>query len=188
MKILLSFLVTIAVVNPASAKKNVKESSTESEVIWKDPSGKPLQNVPERKSKNGFGGWIILTDDLAWEKQWNSKSTYMPKFTVAKEVKRGKGMELLVAFSNPKLDATGNSVLKYDVAIVKPGGKVDIIHANETCFSGPPPEARGIAMCGAAIQIAMDDSDPLGDWKFEVLLKDTVGGTVLDLATSFKLK
>ncbi|MFV8250010.1 hypothetical protein [Bdellovibrio bacteriovorus] len=158
------------------------------EIVWKDPKGKILENIPERKSKNGFGGWIILTDDLNWEKEWNTHSGYMPKLRQVTEMKRGKITELLITFSNPKADSNSNSTIKTDVVIVKPDGKVDIIQTNNHCFSGKAPKNRGIAMCESAVTFITDDTDPLGTWKFEVLLKDVVGGTILDLSTSFKIK
>lgn len=164
-------------------------TSKKEEIVWRDEKGKVLKDDESRRTKNGFGGWVILTDNLLWLNEWKKPSGGYPRMNAVTKVKKNRPVELVTFFSNPKLDKDQKAHITYNLTITKPDGNVDIITTGGVCTVGKITDGLlATRVCENPLSFMAEPHDPAGDWKFEVTLTDKIGGTVLNLAYSFKLE
>ena len=160
------------------------QSSTEG---WHDQKGNPAINTDDRKSVNGFGGWVIVTSDANWKEKWETPSSTAPSFTSAKYVPRGQPIYVLTFFANPQLTAEGNAEVMCDIDVTRPNGTSSTHQENAVCFKGALKEPRLTYLSGPVIGFVGDPGDPSGEWLVRITLKDEVRHVAVPLKTSFVL-
>ena len=155
---------------------------------WKDQTQRMVDDTDARKSKDGFGGWVVVTSDADWRMKWQSSPETVPSFTEAKAVKRGQSVFVLIFFSNP-LIANGMADVTCDIDVTRPDGTSSIHQPGATCFGGRLEEdPHHVFLSGPVIQFIGEPRDPAGDWIVKVLLRDTARNVALPLKASFNLE
>ncbi len=156
---------------------------------WIDSSGKPIPETDSMKSKDDFGGSLIITTDDDWQKKWDTPPDTKPNFTQADVVPYGKKIYVLTFFANPKLDVAGKANVRCDVQITDPAGKVSLSQKNLPCFTGAiTGDPYNLYLSAPVIAFSGDPGDPAGIWLVEVDLEDTNRNVKLPLRASFQLK
>jgi hypothetical protein len=149
------------------------------------PPGKPVPKSSSRKIVQGFDGMLLVTPDADWRKKWETKDR-VPHFNQASEVHAGGKLFILTFFSNPRLNADGNTDVMCDVAVIRPDGSYSANQTDIPCLQVQLKEnPRHIFLAPTVIEYVEEASDLRGEWKVEVTLKDKVRGVELPLKTSF---
>jgi hypothetical protein len=154
---------------------------------WRDRQGDPVADTDDRKSVDGFGGWLIVTSDADWKKKWETPSDTTPDFTTARKVPRGKRVFVLSFFVNPRLDAEGKAEVRCDIDLAAPDGTIATHQEDLVCFQGPLKDPRLVYLSGPVVGFSGDPGDPGGDWEVRVTLRDKVRNVAVPLKTSFTL-
>ena len=159
------------------------------EFVWKDQSGKSAPETEFRKSKNGFGGWLVVTLDGDWRQKWETSPETVPKFTTTETVERGKTIFILIFFSNPKLDGEKNADVTCDLDVTRPDKTSSVHQRDAACFQEEVKGAPGnVYLSNAILKFIGEPKDPPGKWIVRVVLKDNHRNVQLPLRTSFTLK
>jgi len=157
--------------------------------FWRDTDGKPIQETESRKSKNDFGGAVLVTTDADWKEKWDTPPETKPSFNKAGIIPYGKKVFVLTFFSNPAKDDGGNSNVRCDLKITAPTGKVSLSQQDMTCFSGRiAGSSYNLYLSAPVIAFSGDPGDPAGIWVVEVSLRDAIRNVELPLRATFELK
>ncbi len=147
------------------------------------------QHTEYRKTKNDFGGWLLITSDLNWIQKWETSPETVPIFNEANSVKTGEYLAILLLFVNPKTNEANHVSVRCDIKITQPDQSVSINRRGVDCMSG---ESRGnpnyIRLSPIVINFIGEVSDPLGEWVVEVDMTDVFRRTKLHLKRSFVLE
>ncbi len=155
---------------------------------WKDQARHTIEETDARKSKDGFGGWVVVTSDADWKAKWQSSPETVPRFTEAQTVKRGQSVFVLILFSNP-LIVGGMANVTCDIDVTRPDGTSSIHQPGAICFDGLLREdPHHVFLSGPVIRFVGEPRDPAGNWIVQVTLKDTARDVALPLKTSFNLE
>ena len=142
-----------------------------------------------RKVKDDFGGLLLVTPDLNWQKKWETSSESVPYFNEAKSVKVGEKIVILSFFTNPKLNEKKEAHVLCSIKVTRPDNTESTNYKNITCIKGKPQTPPNyIFLSPAIINYSGETTDPLGTWVVEVSINDVFRKTVLNLKTSFKLE
>src|SRR5436305_5636830 len=90
------------------------------ESVWRDQQGKPSPESEFRKSKNGFGGLLMVTPDMDWKAKWETSPETVPNFRTADMVNRGDRLAVLTFFSGPGVDEKNNVNVTCDIQCIRP--------------------------------------------------------------------
>lgn len=154
---------------------------------WIMPDGSVAPDVKNRKANSNFGGLLLVTADIDWEKKWNEMKS-PPKFKDDKIVKRGEHIYILPFFANPKLDNDSNFRVICDVRLTRPDGSVSIDRKEVHCGEGKlEVSPQQIFVARAAFKYVGEQNDPLGEWKVSYRIKDILRGASILLEDSFVL-
>lgn len=154
--------------------------------LWRDSGGKPTPDTANMKSKDGFGGQFILTDNENIYAAWAKPET--PKIDIATKLPVGKLLVPVVIFANPEKDKNGSIDVTYDLEIRKPDGSVARKIADIVCAKGPFKAPQfNLQLSQSEVKWGADATDPLGVWTFKLMLKDNIRGTQLPLEASVEI-
>jgi hypothetical protein len=159
------------------------------ENAWTDESGKPAPDTEFRKTKQDFGGWLVVTPDRDWEKKWQTPPETTPKFTTSDTVTKGQELTMLILFVNPAVDRDGNADVTCDLQSIRPDGSLSINEKGVVCFRGKlQGDPRNIRLALPVIKYVGEAKDLPGKWTIRVTLIDNQRRVRLPLKTSFTLK
>jgi hypothetical protein len=157
--------------------------------MWKDEHGKDAPETEFRQSKDGFGGWLVVTPDADWLEKWNTSPKTVPHFNTANSVEKGKNLTILIFFINPAVDANRTVDVTCDIQSIRPDGSISIDEKELPCTK---PELQGdaenIRLAAPVIKYVGESKDLPGKWTIKVTLKDNGRHVELPLKTSFELK
>lgn len=157
--------------------------------VWRSPGGAPIPDTEARKSLNGFGAWLVVTPDQDWQAKWNTPAHVRPYFTETKDVKRGGKLAILIFFVNPKADGRNAVNVRCDIKVVRPDRSLSIDAKDISCMEG---ELKGspqnVRLGAPIINFIGEPTDPLGEWRVEVAVRDTIRSTSVPVRTSFYLQ
>ncbi len=155
---------------------------------WVDRSGNPVPNSDEMKSIGGFGGWLVVTPDPDWEKEWYTPSEHSPNFVTVDKVKVGEVLAILPLFVNPKPDAGGIVRIQCDIRIIRPNQTISLDEKNLDCFTYKlTRDPRSVWLSAIIPKYVGEAADPKGNWQVELILRDMVRKVEVPLKTSFTL-
>ena len=153
---------------------------------WRQ-NGAPVANSESRKSVDGFGAALIVTSDSDWEKKWNTPSNETPKFTTVDKLKRGEKAWILIFFANPRADARDSVDVVCDIKISRPNGKTTEDKGAKAMKGRIEGAATNTFLAESVIGFVGEDSDPLGDWIVEVVVRDLNRKVSVPVKTKFTL-
>jgi hypothetical protein len=155
---------------------------------WVDEKGNRGPDTDFMKSKNGFGGWLVLTSDKDWKAKWNSSPSTIPKFTSAKKVKYGEQLTILIFYTNPKLNSLHEVNVVCDIKTTRPDGSYSVNAKDIKCARGRMlGNPRNVRLSRAIIKYIGEKKDPPGEWLVEVKLVDKIRNVELPLKAKFTL-
>ena len=156
---------------------------------WKDETGKAAPDTEARKTKQGFGGWLVVTPDADWEKKWQTPPETIPKFTTSDTVAKGQQLTILILFVNPAVDKDGNADVTCDLQSIRPDGSLSINEKGVVCFRGKlQGDPHNLRLALPVIKYVGEAKDLPGKWTIRVTLIDNKRRVRLPLKTSFTLK
>jgi hypothetical protein len=158
------YIVLLLLIAPALLAKDDSQ-------LWRQ-DGQPVANTESRKSIDGFGAAALVTSDSDWEAKWNTPASETPKFTEVHRLMRGDRAWVLIFFANPSPDERSWVDVVCDIKTTRPNGKVTEdkgLKAMKAQLNGP---ATNTFLAEPVIGFVGDDSDPVGDWIFDVVVRD----------------
>jgi hypothetical protein len=158
------------------------------QVGWTDRNGNRIENRENKKSINGFGGWLLITSDQDWKEKWESPEQAPPVFTSAERIGLGDKITILTLYINPQVDSENMISLSCDIIITQPDGTPSYDETNLECANeklvGP---SNNVRLTYLIIDFIAELSDPYGTWTIEIVLKDRNSGIEIPLKSSFEL-
>lgn len=155
---------------------------------WLDENGEPLPETPARKTIDGFGGWLLVTPDPDWSRNWYRPPRRRPTLPEARYVGYGDRITILAFYTNPATDDEGRIDIRCSVRVIRPGGEVSASREERRCAD---PDLAGdlqaTRISWAVVDYVGEPSDPPGRWVVEVVLTDAVRDVSLSLLTDFIL-
>lgn len=156
---------------------------------WKDEHGQPAPDTQFRQSKDGFGGWLVVTPDADWREKWNTSPETVPHYNTANSVEKGKSLTILIFFVNPAADTNRNVDVTCDIQSIRPDGSMSIDQKEIPCLKGELQGDPGnIRLAAPVIKYVGESKDLPGKWTIKVTLRDNGRHVELPLKTSFELK
>lgn len=163
--------------------------AAESPGFWFDADGKAAADTPDRRSVEGFGGWLLVTPDQDWRAKWSAPRGQPPSFTATDSPRRGQKVFVLIFFGNPKLDGNRAAHITCDIRLAGPGGVVSVDAHDVDCFKGTiSMDPMSIFVSAPVIEFMGEADDPLGQWVVDVVLRDKHRKVEVPLRTVFELK
>jgi hypothetical protein len=155
---------------------------------WVTKDGKPAPDTDNMKSKNGFGGWLIITPDDDWEAKLNTSPETVPQFQQVTEVKYGQRIAILTFYINPKTSEAGDIRILCDLNVLRPDGSSSVNEENVDCAVGKiQGNPRNVRLVSAVLKFIGEKSDLPGEWKVNVTLKDMNRDVEIPLNSKFIL-
>lgn len=159
------------------------------ESVWLGPDRKQWPDTEFRKTKNDFAALLLVTNDVDWQRNWNTSRDTIPRFNQAGAVKVGEQLVILTFFVNPKTDNDKRAQVRCSIKVTKPNKTVAVNERGITCLEG---ELRGdpnyIRIAPAVINFVGERTDPRGEWVVDVEVEDVLRNTKLPLRTRFILQ
>ena len=155
---------------------------------WVDKNGVQAADAPERKTVDGFGGWLMVTPDADWKEKWSTPRESTPVFSPAEKMSIGDRVTVLSFFSNPALNAEGKTDVVMHITITLPDGEVAVDQGG-VCHAAAlnPQRLRDIYLCAQVVQIGFDPTDAPGPWVVKVVVRDNVSKRSVALTRGFTL-
>ena len=159
------------------------------ENAWKDECGKAAPETEFRKTKQDFGGWLVVTPDADWQKKWETSPETIPNFTTSDTVSKGQELTILILFVNPGLGPNGHADITCDIQSIRPDGSSSINQKDLVCFRGKlEGDPHYIRLAAPVIKYVGEPKDLPGKWTIRVTLVDNQRHVRLPLKASFTLK
>ena len=157
--------------------------------VWKDGDGNPVPDSESQKSRDDFGGMLLVTPDPDWEEKWNTPPEVGPNFGSTSTVKTGETVTILIFFVNPAVDEQGEALVLCNFRMTRPDGSISVNEENVECYRGPiqPEYQYHVRLAAPILGFVGEPGDPPGEWKTAVKLIDTHRNVSLDLAIQFTL-
>ncbi len=177
--------------NPEYAHKKLflKECAgipPEEDFCWRNANGEPVPDSENRKTKDGFGAHLIITDNLGFYNDW--RKWERPRISIAETAVIGQMVIPLVIYVNPRRDADECVDVTCDFTIIRPDGSIAHKIPDLTCANGKMQAPRNnLLLSQSELQWSADEGDPLGKWTFNVTVKDNNRGVEIPLTTSIEI-
>jgi hypothetical protein len=153
---------------------------------WRDEDGKAVPNTDNKKTINGFGAQLLITDNLDFYDDWEEPET--PHISIAKTVTIGETVIPLVIFVNPHKDDDNCINVTCDVTITQPDGTIAQELPNIPCGSGvfEAPQYN-LQLSQSELRWSAENNDPPGEWNFTAIVKDHNRGIEIPLSTTIEI-
>lgn len=174
--------------HPARAGQSPSPAPTDRRDGWR-LNGSRAADVPYRRSANGLGGWLLVTDDADWQKKWDTPFENTPHFSEVDSLSIGERVTMLILISNAKRDTAGRVDVACDIRVRRADGSLSIDAKGVACLQDPGGgRTDGIALALPQIVFVGEESDPLGEWILDVKVIDRVRMVELPLRRVITLK
>ena len=146
-----------------------------------------VEDAPDRKSVNGFGGHLIVVENpREFIEQWLKPET--PKINTATHVKRGDLFGAFVLFAGCKPDAQGVCNSEVDYMIYKPDGSLYAERKGQPLWKEQAPPPQNVQLSSAILAFRLEKNDPPGEYKVKAKVSDLNADVSIELETKFLLK
>jgi hypothetical protein len=146
-----------------------------------------VDDAPDRKSVNGFGGHLIIVENpREFMEDWLKPET--PKINIATNVKRGDLLGAFVLFAGCKPDAQGLCNSEVDYTIYKPDGGLYAERKGQPLWKEDAPPPPIIQLSRAILSFRMEKNDPAGEYRVKAKVSDLNADVFFELETKFRLK
>lgn len=154
---------------------------------WVLASGKLLPQIENMKSVDGFGVWLFATADPKWKQKWESPDT--PHIDESREVAEGGRLVILVFFTNPLPDTSGNVNITGDFKLTRPDGSTFEYTADAACMTRALVGDRVVMRrCPTYLVGEPTAGDPKGQWLASVVLRDKNRNVEIPVQLTYKVR
>lgn len=161
-------------------------TSSVAQTQWKK-DGKPIEDTPDRKWVNGFGGQLLVVKNpRAFVEDWQKPET--PKINPATRVKRGELLGAFVLFAGCKADAQGMCNSEVDYFLYRPDGSLYAERKSQPLWKEQAPAAPNTQLSRAILGIRMEKNDPAGEYKVKAKVSDLNANISFELETKIQLQ
>ena len=153
---------------------------------WKQ-NDEQASNTPDRKEVSGFGGHLIVVENVReFIQEWLKPET--PKIKPATVVKRGDSSGAFVLFAGCKTDAQGICNSEVDYTIYKPDGSIFVERKRQPLWKEQAPPPPIIQLGRAILAFRLGKKDSSGEYKVKAKVSDLNANISFELETYFRLK
>lgn len=136
-----------------------------------------------------FDGLVLVTDDPDWQSKWATPEDTVPRLNTVSHAKRGKKLAILTMVVRPGMDADRNVKVDCDLRLVKPDGQDALRQEGSSCLKGQLKGAQdAVYLSAPVLSFIGEESDPLGVWRFDVVLHDRIRGVDRAVSAEFTLE
>ncbi len=154
---------------------------SEKENGWSQ-NGKLVPDTDNMKSKDGFGAQLWVINDDSFIEKWNKPEP--PTVPVARTAKRNKPVFIIFFFINAGMDEKSQTDVFADVTITGPDGKVIGVFKDIELWQGRNETPENNIQLGVnQLDLTIEDTDLLGPYTIEAVVKDRVQNIQLNLKT-----
>jgi hypothetical protein len=150
--------------------------------VQRKGADKPQNTVDE------FMALVVVTSDADWRTKWDTPAHTTPKFTSVSKLKIGERATVLIFFSNPRSDSTSGVNVTCDIKTIRPNGKVTETKGLPGCTGVLQGVPTNMFLTKSVVGFLGDKDDPLGEWRFEIVVHDNVRKVSVPVATRFVLE
>ena len=155
------------------------------QAAWGDPSATPASYGEYAQSPEHFGAQLVLTPDEAqFVRVWGSSRAPLSLPSVDL-VHRGSAVTAVLVFQGCTPDPSGKCDVVADFSVLGPGGAY-ISGGSGRLWSGGPMPGR-LLLGDASMGLSFDATDPIGQYRVIVTVKDRVSGQTLSLWSALKV-
>jgi hypothetical protein len=148
---------------------------------WSE-NGRPVPDSDNVKSQKGFGAQLWIINDESFFEEWKRPET--PHVPVTKRAPRNKPVFIIFFFINPGVDEDAEAQVRADVTIKSPDGSIYGEFKDVEIWQGSNKvPANNIQLSAAHIGLVIEDTDQLGQYIVEAVVKDQVKNVNLRLRT-----
>jgi hypothetical protein len=145
-----------------------------------------VEDAPDRKSVNGFGGYLIVVENpREFIDEWSKPET--PNIKTATKMKRGVMFGAFVLFAGCKPDAQGICNSEVDYMIYKPDGSLYAERKSQPLWKEKSPPAQNTQLSNAILGFRMEKHDPAGEYRVKAKVSDLNADISFELETKFRL-
>jgi len=133
---------------------------------WYDvESGAPVADSSWRKTKDGFGAVLVVTDEFnSSRKEWvNSDGSALPAIHVANSIRRGDVVLVPVFFTHTE-GVEGPVQPEVGYRILQPDGSIVSEMPFRSAWGKETTEAGEIYICHVALKFFVEPEEPLGGY------------------------
>lgn len=160
--------------------------SSSASAQWKKGDER-VEDAPDRKSVNGFGGHLIVVENpREFVEEWVKPET--PQIKTATSVKRDVLFGALVLFAGCKPDSQGMCNSEVDYMIYKPDGSLYAERKSQPLWKEQAPPVHNIQLSSAILGFRMEKNDRAGEYKVKAKVSDLNAEVSFQPETKFHLK
>lgn len=154
-------------------------------------NGKDIGNESWRRSVNGFGAVLLLTnkpDDFF--KEWsNPNADYQPRINVTVSANRLETITAVILFQRCKADLKGDCDTEVDFRVLRPDGSVYAEYKGAKLLRGKQSSSvDGMQLGLEQLGFKIEADDPLGDYRIEAIVRDKLSATEVPLVQILTVK
>ena len=159
--------------------------ASSSSAQWKKGNER-VEDAPNRKSVNGFGGHLIVVENpREFIEEWMKPET--PQIKTATNVKRGVVLGAFVLFAGCKPDAQGVCNSEVDYTIYRPDGSLRDERKGQPLWKEQAPPSQNTQLSSAILGFRLEKDDPPGEYKVKAKVSDLNADVSIELETKFLL-
>ncbi|MBI5382174.1 MAG: hypothetical protein HZA31_09775 [Opitutae bacterium] len=155
------------------------------------PGGVGVTQQPPSTSQRtvqGFMAIVLATSDPDWKAKWETPAEVTPQLSTVTKLKIGERATVLVLFANPQLDPTSGANVTCDIKITRPNGKITEMKDQKGYVGALKGAPTNLYLANCRIGFVGDPGDPLGEWVFDVTVRDNVRQVAVPVTTRFTLE
>lgn len=135
---------------------------------------------PSQASKDGFGVFMLVTDDPeAFMKAWHGPTP--PQVSTTERVTRGKPVETRLIFSGCRAAENGNCNVSVELSVTAPDGAPYGETLKGLIWQGPPAPQYNLQLGQSGLGFILEPQDKLGIYTLQANVTDHVAGTILNV-------
>ena len=165
-----------------SINGHAKVSSYPQEEQGWSENGEPIPDSDNIKSRNGFGAQLWVINDEKFFEDWTKPET--PHLPITKRAHRNKVVFVIILFINPGVDEDVQADVVMDVKITGPDGSIYGDFKDVEVWQGSDKvPANHIQLAAGHLGLKIEDTDQLGQYTIEAVVKDRIKNVSLPLRT-----
>jgi len=160
---------------------------------WRNAQGERANETPGMKSNKGFAAVIHLatkTEAERFLREWNETPTaHAPMLKPAEGIARGESLVLVILYAGCSAQAEGPAPCSatLDVNIFDPNGKLLMEQFDIALARDLPAYPRIVQLSPVTLQTDFDATDPLGLYRYDVVLRNPERNATLALTETIVL-
>jgi hypothetical protein len=140
-----------------------------------------------RAETHGFGATVCITPDPNWKTKWSGPAGSVPPVERVESLRIGETVWALIFVTNPLPDSTGQVDVTCDLRMVRPNGKVSEHRGLRALRKKVDRSARFTHLSEFVLTMKGEETDPVGEWVIEIVVRDKNRGVEVPLVGRYTL-